>query len=78
MFLGSMEVKSKILLFWNLGDTINGKVEIDPDGGPPEAAFRIPGTLSFHMILLLLLKLCPVTSNSPPSAGVHRGPSYSG
>lgn len=57
MLLGSRDAKSKILLLWNLGDTRNGKAEMDPGGRPAETAFRIAGTLSFHMFLLFLSHL---------------------
>lgn len=52
LLLGSREVKSKILLLWSWGDARNGKAEMDPCGRPPETAFRITGTLSFHIFLL--------------------------
>lgn len=52
LLLGSRGVKSKILLLWSWGDARNGKAEMDPCGRPPETAFRITGTLSFHIFLL--------------------------
>ena len=35
LLLGGREVESKILFLWNLGDTRNGKAEMDPGGRPP-------------------------------------------
>lgn len=76
MLFGSRDVKSKILLLRNLRDTRNGKAEMDPGGRSPETEFRIAGTFKFQIvsIILLSLKFCSVTSNSPPLARVRRDP----